>query len=63
MPPFSKQSPCTLGLDIGMASVGAAILTDTAILGLYVRTFDVAETPEGEPLNQVRREARSARRR
>lgn len=54
----------TLGLDIGMASVGAALLAKDHILALHVRTFDKAETAkEGEPLNKIRRDARSARRR
>ncbi len=54
----------TLGLDIGMASVGAALLTDTHIHALHVRTFDKAETAkEGESLNKIRREARLTRRR
>lgn len=54
----------TLGLDIGMASVGAALLTDGHIHALHVRTFDKAETAkEGEPLNKIRREARLTRRR
>ncbi len=54
----------TLGLDIGMASVGAALLTKNRILALYVRSFDKAETAkEGKPLNLTRRSARLARRR
>ncbi len=54
----------TLGLDIGMASVGAALLTEDHILALHVRTFDKAETAkEGESLNLIRREARLTRRR
>lgn len=56
--------PYTLGLDIGIASVGAALLTDSRILGMHVRTFDRAETAkEGESLNKIRREARLTRRR
>ena len=54
----------TLGLDIGNASVGAAVLGVDRILGLHVRTFDRAETAkEGESLNKIRREARLTRRR
>lgn len=54
----------TLGLDIGIASVGAALLDADRIRALYVRTFDKAETDkDGESLNKIRREARSARRR
>lgn len=54
----------TLGLDIGMASVGAALLGADRIVGLHVRAFDKAEQPkDGESLNAVRRVARSSRRR
>jgi len=54
----------TLGLDIGMASVGASLLAEDHIIGLHVRTFDKAETAkEGESLNAKRREARLTRRR
>ena len=54
----------TLGLDIGMASVGAALLAEDHIIGLFVRTFDKAETAkEGESLNKIRRDARLTRRR
>lgn len=53
-----------LGLDIGIASVGAALLTDDHIEALFVRTFDKAETAkEGESLNKIRRDARLVRRR
>lgn len=61
---LNTLQPYTLGLDIGMASVGAALLTEQRILGLHVRTFDKAETAkEGDPLNKTRREARLTRRR
>lgn len=54
----------TLGLDIGMASVGAALLNTDSIKALHVRTFDKAETAkEGDSLNLVRRESRLTRRR
>jgi CRISPR-associated endonuclease Csn1 len=57
-------SSYTLGLDIGVASVGAAILAQDKILGLHVRTFEKAETDkEGDSLNKIRREARLTRRR
>jgi CRISPR-associated endonuclease Csn1 len=60
----NKNKIYTFGLDIGMASVGAALLTDDQILALHVRTFDKAETAkEGNPLNQTRRESRLTRRR
>jgi CRISPR-associated endonuclease Csn1 len=61
-----KNQPYTLGLDIGMASVGAALLLpeQQRILGLHVRAFDKAETAkEGESLNKIRRDARLTRRR
>ncbi|MGK2915804.1 MAG: hypothetical protein ACSLE5_15385, partial [Porticoccaceae bacterium] len=55
----SSTPPYTLGLDIGIASVGAALLTENHIIALHVRTFDKAETAkEGESLNKIRREAR-----
>lgn len=61
---MADKKPYTLGLDIGMASTGAALLTDAGILALHVRTFDKAETAkEGESLNKIRREARLTRRR
>lgn len=62
----SNNPAYTLGLDIGMASVGAALLSgsDERIVALHVRTFDKAEVPKtGESLNKQRRDARSARRR
>lgn len=62
----TKNLPYALGLDIGMASVGAALLLpDTQrLLALHVRTFDKAETAkEGESLNKIRRDARLIRRR
>ena len=59
-----KGQPYRLGLDIGNASVGAAILGEQRILGLHVRTFNKAETAkEGESLNKIRRESRLSRRR
>jgi CRISPR-associated endonuclease Csn1 len=58
------NQPYTLGLDIGIASVGAALLTDNQILALHVRAFDKAEVAKtGESLNKIRRDSRSARRR
>lgn len=60
----------TLGLDIGIASIGWAVLRDDAngepfmIENLGVRIFEKAEQPEtGASLALPRREARSARRR
>ena len=60
----SKMPSYTLGLDIGNASVGAALLGEDKILGLHVRTFDRAETAkDGVSLNLIRRESRLTRRR
>ncbi len=54
----------TIGLDIGIASVGWCALGETHILDLGVRAFDKAETAkEGESLNLARRTARLMRRR
>ncbi|MFV0371728.1 MAG: type II CRISPR RNA-guided endonuclease Cas9, partial [Azonexus sp.] len=53
-----------IGLDIGIASVGWAVLGRTHIIDLGVRAFDKAETAkEGESLNLARRNARLMRRR
>ncbi|MDO9355534.1 MAG: type II CRISPR RNA-guided endonuclease Cas9, partial [Solirubrobacteraceae bacterium] len=63
----SKQkidSPITIGLDIGIASVGWTVLGENRIIDLGVRAFDKAETAkEGESLNLARRTARLMRRR
>ncbi|HRH78517.1 MAG TPA: hypothetical protein PK129_14315, partial [Cellvibrionaceae bacterium] len=60
----SKQEmPYDLGLDIGIASVGWCVLGEHHIIDLGVRTFDKAETPDGESLNITRRSARLLRRR
>ena len=54
----------TFGLDIGIASVGWAVLSNARIVALGVRAFDKAETPDkGESLNLARRSARLTRRR
>ena len=54
----------TFGLDIGIASVGWAVLGESRIIDLGVRCFDKAETAkEGESLNLARRSARLLRRR
>jgi len=59
-----NAAPYTLGLDIGIASVGAALLAEDHIIALHVRTFDKAETAkEGESLNKIRRDSRLTRRR
>jgi CRISPR-associated endonuclease Csn1 len=63
----SKQNnlgALTFGLDIGIASVGWAVLGENRIINLGVRCFDKAETAkEGESLNLARRTARLLRRR
>lgn len=54
----------TFGFDIGISSVGWAVLSSTRIVNLGVRCFDKAETAkEGESLNLARRTARLMRRR
>ena len=60
----NTNGPLTIGLDIGIASVGWAVLAPDRIVGLGVRAFDKAETAkEGESLNLARRMARLMRRR
>jgi CRISPR-associated endonuclease Csn1 len=57
-------SSLIFGLDIGIASVGWAVLSPERIVDLGVRAFDKAETAkEGDSLNLVRRTARLMRRR
>ena len=59
-----EQQTLIFGFDIGIASVGWAVLDDKHILDLGIRRFDKAETDkEGEPLNLARRTARLARHR
>lgn len=61
---LENLGPLTIGLDIGIASVGWAVLAENRIIDLGVRCFDKAETAkEGESLNLVRRTARLLRRR
>lgn len=56
--------PLTFGFDIGIASVGWAVLGESRIVDWGVRCFDKAETADGgEPLNLARRGARLMRRR
>jgi CRISPR-associated endonuclease Csn1 len=60
----STSNFLTLGLDIGIASVGWAVLSKTRMVDIGVRCFDKAETAkEGESLNLARRQARLLRRR
>ena len=64
MPSKHELGPLTFGFDIGIASVGWAVLNATRIVDLGVRAFDKAETAkEGESLNLARRSARLMRRR
>lgn len=55
--------PLTFGFDIGIASVGWAVLSPTRIVDLGVRCFDAAEDKDGKPKNQTRRGARVSRNR
>ena len=60
----SNLGNLTFGFDIGIASVGWAVLNETRIVDLGVRAFDAAEDPEdGTPHNQKRRGGRVARNR
>ncbi len=60
----SENLPYTIGLDIGIASVGWCVLGENRIIDLGVRAFDKAETAkEGDSLNLIRRTARLMRRR
>ena len=54
-----------IGLDIGIASIGWAIINEdeSRIEDLGVRIFKKAEEIDGKSLNLARREARGARRR
>jgi len=61
---LDKPEDLIFGLDIGIASVGWAVLNSTRIVDLGVRCFDKAETAKkGESLNLARRTARLLRRR
>ena len=55
----------TIGLDIGIASIGWAVINNdkTRIENLGVRIFKKAEEADGKSLNLARREARGTRRR
>lgn len=60
----TKNYRYSLGLDIGIASVGWCLLGEDRIIDMGVRAFDKAETAkEGDSLNLVRRSARLMRRR
>lgn len=60
----TKNHTYSLGLDIGIASVGWCVLGQNHIIDLGVRAFDKAETAkEGDSLNLVRRSARLMRHR
>jgi len=60
----SSIVPLIFGFDIGIASVGWAVLAPDRIVALGVRAFDKAETAkEGDSLNLVRRTARLMRHR
>lgn len=55
--------PLTFGLDIGIASVGWAVLASDQIIDMGVRGFDAAEDKDGKPNNMTRRGARVSRNR
>lgn len=59
----NNLGPLTFGLDIGIASVGWAVLGENRIVDLGVRAFDAAEDKDGKPNNQTRRGARVSRNR
>jgi CRISPR-associated endonuclease Csn1 len=64
--PFDPKTlgPLTFGFDIGIASVGWAVLNDVRIVDLGVRCFDAAENPKtGESLGTKWRTDKIARRR
>lgn len=61
---LKKLNSYVFGLDIGIASVGWAVLAENRIVATGVRAFNKAETAkEGESLNLARRQARLTRRR
>ena len=52
-----------LGIDLGIGSCGWALTTDSSVIALGARTFDVPETDKTRtPTNQLRRTARGLRR-
>lgn len=56
-----NRKDLTFGFDVGIASVGWAVLSPERIINLGVRAFDKAENEKGEPLNLARRLARTQR--
>ena len=58
-----KQECFVFGLDIGIASVGWAVVTANRIVDLGVRRFNAAENENGKSLNLERRMARLSRNR
>ncbi|KXS55428.1 MAG: hypothetical protein AWU57_207 [Marinobacter sp. T13-3] len=60
------QKPYRLGVDVGVASIGAAAVTDTEILGIHVRTFEKGEIngkSGRKPLNADYRRQKGQRKR
>jgi CRISPR/Cas system Type II protein with McrA/HNH and RuvC-like nuclease domain len=57
------NGPLTIGLDIGIASVGWAVFAPNQIVDMGVRAFDAAEDKDGKPNNQTRRGTRVSRNR
>lgn len=60
---MDSNNSLTFGFDIGIASVGWAVLAPDRIVALGVRAFDAAEDKDGKPNNQTRRGARVSRNR
>lgn len=61
---LEELGPLTFGFDIGIASVGWAVLSEKRIVDLGVRCFDAAEDHKKKiSLNQARRVARVSRNR
>lgn len=61
---LEELGPLTFGFDIGIASVGWAVLSEKRIVDLGVRCFDAAEHHKKKiSLNQARRTARVSRNR
>lgn len=60
---MKSNKSLTFGFDIGVASVGWAVLAPDHIVDIGVRCFDAAEDKDGKPNNQTRRDARVSRNR
>ena len=61
---YKLNEELSFGIDVGIASVGWAVIAKNRIINLGVRCFDKAEVAKtGESLNLARRSARLLRRR